>query len=388
MEVLRRAIGKPTAKYALQSNREACAFVNSSDFPICRPANAEGFRAAKSAGLKYVSDKSPGFRRLGTRKVFRYLDTEGRLIKDVHMLNRIQQLAIPPAWTAVWICPTADGHIQAVGRDARGRKQYRYHSDWRESRDETKFHRISAFGKALKKIRRRVARDIRGRELTREKVLATVVRILDKAFIRVGNREYMKDNKSFGLTTLRDRHVRIRGSKVRFYFRGKSGVKQVIDIENAALAKIVRRLRDLPGYELFQYYDAGGALHVIESGDVNRYLRETAGEDFTAKDFRTWAGTMVAARSLSGPPSTTVKEARKKIKTAISNVADRLGNTAAVCRKSYIHPAIMEAYMEGSLHLKDSRETSVLAFLKRHSKSRPMSLEKSLARSVQQVRRK
>jgi DNA topoisomerase-1 len=330
----------------------------------------------------------PGFRRLGTRKVFRYLDTDGRLIKDADTVNRIQRLAIPPAWTDVWISPTPDGHIQAVGRDARGRKQYRYHSHWRKTRDETKFHRMAAFGKALRKIRRRVARDIRGRELTREKVLATVVRILDTAFIRVGNKEYVKENNSFGLTTLRDRHVRIRGAQVRFYFRGKSGVKQIIDIENAALAKVVRRLRDLPGYELFQYYDADGALRVIESADVNRYLRESAGEDFTAKDFRTWAGTMVAAQSLSGPPSSTAKEAREKVKTAISTVAERLGNTEAVCRKSYIHPAIVEAYMAGSLHMKDARQSTVLEFLSRYSKRKPMDLQESLARSVQDARRR
>jgi DNA topoisomerase-1 len=361
--------------------------LSSSTFPIRHPIALVGPKAAKSAGLRYVSDRLPGFRRLGTRKVFRYLDTAGRLIKDADTLHRIQRLAIPPAWTEVWICPTADGHIQAVGRDARGRKQYKYHPQWREARDETKFHRMAAFGQALKKIRRHIARDIRGKELTQNKVLATVVSLLDKAFIRVGNKEYTRENNSFGLTTLRNHHVRIRGSQVRFYFRGKSGVKQIIDIENAALAKIVRKLRDLPGYELFQYYDDDGALRVIESADVNRYLREAAGEDFTAKDFRTWAGTMVAAQALSGPPSSTAKEAREKVKRAISTVADRLGNTEAVCRKCYVHPAIVDAYMAGSLNLKDTRETSVLAFLISHSKPKPMSLEKSLSRSVRALRR-
>jgi DNA topoisomerase-1 len=351
----------------------------------------------KSAGLIHVSDEMPGFRRTGAPGAFRYLDKNGHVIKSAETLQRIQRLAIPPAWKDVWICPVAEGHLQAVGRDARGRKQYRYHQAWREARDETKYDRLAAFGKALPKIRRRVARDLRDKQLSRNKVLATVVRLLETTFIRVGNKEYTKQNGSFGLTTLRNRHVNIRGSQVQFYFRGKSGVKHTIDIENAGLAKIVRRLRDLPGYELFQYYGDDGELHTVGSSDVNQYLREAAGDDFTAKDFRTWAGTMLAAEALEGCGFSSAKEAQRNVKTAIATVARQLGNTEAVCRKSYIHPSIMNAYAEGSFPDKSAsttrrglsaRESAVLSFLGRLSKSRaPMSLERKLRRSIRQVRK-
>jgi DNA topoisomerase-1 len=220
--------------------------------------SSKEIQTAKSAGLVYVSDKAPGFCRIGTKKVFRYLNNRGHVIRNRETLRRLQRLAIPPAWAKVWICPNPDGHLQAVGRDARGRKQYRYHQQWREVRAETKYSRMAAFGKALPKIRRRIAHDLKGTQLTLDKVLATVVRLLETTFIRVGNEEYARQNNSFGLTTLRNRHVNIRGSRLQFYFRGKSGVKQVIDIDNAQLAKIVRQLRDLPGYELFQYYDENG----------------------------------------------------------------------------------------------------------------------------------
>lgn len=356
-----------------------------------------GVKAAKSAGLTYVSDAMPGFRRIGTKKVFRYLDTKGHVIRNSETLRRIQRLAIPPAWTEVWICPKAEGHLQAVGRDARGRKQYRYHPQWRETRDETKFHRMAAFGKGLAKIRRRVARDLKEKQLTRNKVLATIVRLLESTFIRVGNKEYTQQNDSYGLTTLRNRHVNVRGSQVQFYFRGKSGVKHTIDIENAVLARIVRQLRDLPGYELFQYYDEKGDLHAVGSADVNQYVREAAGEDFTAKDFRTWAGTMLAAEALERCSFSSEKEAQKNIKAAIADVAGSLGNTVAVCRKSYIHPLILEAYLEGSFPGKrdgrterglTARESAVVALLRRRAKAKKApTLERSLLQSLRQVRK-
>ena len=330
---------------------------------------ANGREAAQSAGLRYVSDTTSGFQRIGTTKRFRYLDINGHVIGKPEILKRIQGLAIPPAWSDVWICPRPEGHLQAVGRDARGRKQYRYHAQWRQVRDETKFHRMAAFGQALPKIRRKVARDLKSKELTRDKVLATIVRLLETTFIRIGNREYAKQNDSFGLTTLRNQHVRIQGSKVQFYFRGKSGVKQSIDIENPSLARIVRRLKDLPGYELFQYYDADGELRAIGSTDVNAYLREASGDDFTAKDFRTWAGTMLAAKALAGCPFSTATEARKNVTDAVASVATSLGNTAAVCRKCYIHPAILDSYLDRSFVAGPVHESSVLSFLRKRSRN-------------------
>jgi len=337
----------------------------------------------------------PGYTRTGAAKAFRYRDTKGHPIKSAETLGRIQRLAIPPAWSDVWICPNPDGHLQAVGRDARGRKQYRYHPQWREARDETKYHRMADFGKALPRIRRRVTRDLREKKLTRNKVLATIVRLLETTFIRVGNEEYRRQNGSFGLTTLRNRHVDVRGSQVRFYFRGKSGVTHTIDIDNAFLAKIVRRLRDLPGYELFQYYDDDGSLRSVGSADVNQYVREAAGDNFTAKDFRTWAGTMLAAGALEKNGFDTSGEARRNVKRAIAHVAGELGNTAAVCRKSYIHPSIMEGYVSGSFPCKargsairglSSQENMVLSFLRRLSKpSKPVSLEANLKRSIRQT---
>lgn len=353
--------------------------------------------AGKIAGLSYVCDAMPGYRRRGVPKAFRYLDSKGHVIKSAETLRRIQRLAIPPAWTDVWICPSAEGHLQAVGRDARGRKQYRYHPQWREARDETKYDRLAAFGKALPKIRRRVAHDLKEKQLSRNKVLATVVRLLETTFIRIGNKEYTKQNGSFGLTTLRDRHVNIRGQQVRFYFRGKSGVRHTIDIENAFLAKTVRQLRDLPGYELFQYYGDDGELHTVGSTDVNQYVRETAGDDFTAKDFRTWAGTMLAAEALEQCRFETPKGAQKNIKAAILSVSSQLGNTVAVCRKSYIHPSILDAYPKGLFPCKgpskaarglSARESAVLSFLRRLPKpKKPVSLERSLKDSIRKLRK-
>jgi DNA topoisomerase-1 len=266
------------------------------------------------------------------------------------MLARIRSLAIPPAWRDVWICPVAEGHLQAVGRDARHRKQYRYHPEWRSVRDETKFDRMADFGKILPTIRRRVKRDLARSGLSREKVLATIVRLLETTLVRVGNEEYTRQNDSYGLTTLRNRHVNITGPKVNFYFRGKSGRKHAISVRDPFLAKIVRRLRDLPGYELFQYVDEGGEIRSIGSMDVNDYLREITGRDFTAKDFRTWAGTVLAVEALcEGEPFTTQKQAKKNIVAAVEKVAERLGNTVAVCRKCYIHPAVFEAYGQAAL---------------------------------------
>ncbi len=264
-------------------------------------------------------------------------------------LGRIKSLAIPPAWTDVWICLAPNGHIQATGRDARGRKQYRYHPHWRETRDETKYERMLVFSRALPRIRARVERDLRRHGLPREKVLAAIVRLMELTLFRVGNIEYSKTNNSFGLTTLRDRHAVIDGSHIRFSFRGKSGVRHEGRIADRRLARIVKNCRDLPGYELFQYLDGDGNRHAIDSADVNDYLREISGEDITAKDFRTWAGTQLAAMALqefAGFNGTATKSA---IVRAVEEVAKQLGNTAAVCRKCYIHPAIFEGYLDGSL---------------------------------------
>jgi len=301
------------------------------------------------ARLKHVNDETtPGIRRVGTPGKFRYVAPNGRTIIDPVELSRIKALVIPPAWTDVWICPDSRGHLQATGRDARGRKQYRYHPKWREIRDEAKYGKLPAFARTLPKIHHRTAIDLRKPALSREKVLAAVVQLLEKTLIRVGNEEYARQNRSFGLTTMRDQHAKINGSKVHFAFRGKSGVKHAIDFEDARLARIVKACRDLPGYELFQYVDERGDHHVIDSSDVNAYLRSITGDDFTAKDFRTWAGTVLAAQALAAcKPCHTKSETKRNVVRAIEQVAARLGNTKAVCRKCYIHPAILEAYAAG-----------------------------------------
>ena len=302
--------------------------------------------AAEEAGLQYVSDERPGYRRKASGKHFDYLDAEGKPIRDEQRLVRIKRLAIPPAWTDVWICPSPNGHVQGTGRDARGRKQYRYHDRWREVRDENKFDRLAQFAKALPNIRRRVAQDLKLPGLPRRKVLATIVRLLEGTFIRIGNEEYARENKSFGLTTLKNRHVKVRGAQMRFRFRGKSGIQQEVDITDRRLAKVVAECQDLPGQDLFQYLDVDGNVQDVTSQDVNEYLRQIAGEDFTAKDFRTWGGTVLAAIALSKQEEfETKKQAKSNIKTAICAVAELLGNTPAVCRKCYIHPMIVEAYL-------------------------------------------
>jgi DNA topoisomerase-1 len=324
--------------------------------PVVSPAapatlTAEaGAEVAEAAGLRYVSDTMPGIRRRRAGKGFAYVDVAGRPVRDAKTLARIRSLAIPPAYTDVWICPSADGHIQATGRDARGRKQYRYHLRWREVRDETKFGRMLAFAAALPKIRARLDRDLELPGLTREKVLATVVRLLESTCIRVGNDEYARTNNSYGLTTLRDEHVEVSGATLRFSFRGKSGKTHSCDLTDRRLARIVARCQALPGEELFQYIDDDGNRQTIGSGDVNDYLREITGEDFTAKDFRTWAGTILAVRALGElGPAATEREAKSNVVQAIDEVAERLNNTRAVCRKYYVHPAVFEHYAAGTM---------------------------------------
>ena len=303
--------------------------------------------AAEEAGLRYVSDDRPGYTRKAKGEDFAWLDTDGKLIRDEQRLLRIKRLAIPPAWTDVWICPASNGHIQATGRDARGRKQYLYHERWREVRDENKYDRIISFGKALPKIRRRVAKDLKLPALPRNKVLATVVQLLESTFIRIGNEEYARENKSFGLTTMKDRHVEVKGAKLRFRFRGKSGREHEVDVTDRHIAKIISKLQDLPGQDLFQYVDDDGKVGDITSQDVNEYLREITGEDFSAKDFRTWAGTVLTAIALNSQEKfENQKQGEANIKTAISAVAKILGNTPAICRKCYVHPAVLDTYLE------------------------------------------
>jgi DNA topoisomerase I len=308
---------------------------------------AEAMDAAEEAGLRYVSDDRPGYTRKAKGEDFAWLGTDGKLIRDEQRLLRIKRLAIPPAWTDVWICPASNGHIQATGRDARGRKQYLYHERWREVRDENKYDRIISFGKALPKIRRRIARDLKPPGLPRNKVLATVVQLLESTFIRIGNEEYARENKSFGLTTMKDRHVEVKGAKLRFRFRGKSGREHEVDVTDRHIAKIISKLQDLPGQDLFQYVDDDGKVGDITSQDVNEYLREITGEDFSAKDFRTWAGTVLTAIALNAQEKfENQKQGEANIKTAISAVAKILGNTPAICRKCYVHPAVLDTYLE------------------------------------------
>ena len=306
--------------------------------------------AAEEAGLRYVNDGQRGYIRKRKGNSFVYYDLEGKVIRDEPRLLRIRRLAIPPAYTDVWICPSPNGHIQATGRDDRGRKQYRYHERWRAIRDENKYDRILIFGDALPKIRRRLQADLKLPGLPRNKVLATVVQLLERTFIRVGNEEYAKQNKSFGLTTMRNHHVQVRGSRLRFRFRGKSRVQHEVDVDDRRIANIVRKLQDLPGQELFQYVDEEGQSRDVTSQDVNSYLREITDEDFTAKDFRTWAGTVLVALALNVQEAfRTKKQAKANVKDAISAVSKILGNTPAVCRKCYVHPAVLESYLDGDL---------------------------------------
>jgi len=314
-------------------------------------ATVEPYEAhARAAGLTYVSDVEPGIRRSVRGRGFSYCSTSGRPIADQHTLRRIRSLAVPPAWTDVWICPDGSGHIQATGRDARGRKQYRYHDDWREVRDRNKYERMLDFARLLPGIRERIAKDMRKRGAPREKVLATVVCLLDKTLIRVGNDEYAKDNGTYGLTTLRSNHLDIDGSELRFHFKGKSGKTWRLRVRDRRIARIVRSIQDLPGQHLFQHVDEAGVRRSVDSSDVNGYLREIAGSDVSAKDFRTWAGTVLAAMALSAiGPFKNKTEAKINLRRAIEGVANRLRNTATICRKCYIHPEIIRCYMEGTL---------------------------------------
>jgi DNA topoisomerase I len=311
--------------------------------------------SARAAGLRYVTDETPGIRRRRAGKGWTYLSPQGKVLRGFEERARIAALAIPPAWTEVWICPNPNGHLQATGRDARGRKQYRYHPDWRRVRDETKYGRMIAFAEALPEIRRRVDEDLGRRGMPRERVLAGVVRLLETTLIRVGNDEYARHNESYGLTTLRTDHVEVAGSKVSFSFRGKSGIEHSVDIRDRRLAAIVKRCQELPGEELFEYIDEEGVNRDVTSGDVNAYLREISGQDFTAKDFRTWGGTVLALFALLriGPPpptsTATQTEIKKNVVEAVKQVARALGNRPATCRKFYIHPAVLDAYAEGTL---------------------------------------
>jgi DNA topoisomerase-1 len=323
-------------------------------------------QSARNARLRYVTDQRPGITRKMGRLGFEYYQ-RGRRIRNAVTLKRIATLAIPPAWTDVWICPDPRGHVQATGRDARGRKQYRYHAEWRATRDETKYGRMLDFAAALPKIRARTAADLAQSGITRDKVLATVVQLLERSAIRIGNEEYVRANGSFGLTTLKDKHVDVRGSTLRFEFKGKSGKRHAVSIDDRRLARVVKQCRDLPGQELFQYVD-NGKRRRVGSGDVNEYLKAVTGEEFTAKDFRTWSGTVLACAAFreicaSQRPAPTLQPSRsgsqdskrsraaanRQVVQAIDAVAGVLGNTRAVCRKSYIHPAIVDAYVDGSL---------------------------------------
>jgi DNA topoisomerase-1 len=306
--------------------------------------------AAAFAGLRYVTDGEPGIRRLRHGAGVRYVAPDGTPMRDKKTLARIASLVIPPAWTDVWICARANGHLQATGRDERGRKQYRYHPRWREVRDEAKYGRLAAFGRALPGIREKVDQDLRAPGLCRTKVLAAVVQLLERTLIRVGNEEYARTNRSFGLTTLRDKHVAVSNAELSFSFRGKSGKAHRVDLRDRRLASIVRRCRDLPGQTLFQYLDESGEPQSIGSQDVNDYLRAISGESFSAKDFRTWFGTVLAARALIDLGEAESDQERKsRIVRAVDAVAERLGNTRAVCRRCYVHPAIVEAYEDGRL---------------------------------------
>ena len=313
--------------------------------------------AAISAGLVYVSDSEPGITRRRAGKGFSYRDPDGKAVKDRETLDRIRSLAIPPAYTDVWICADPNGHIQATGRDARGRKQYRYHPRFREARDSTKYERMLDFAAALPALRARVDEDMSRRGMPREKVLATVVHLLETTMIRVGNADYAKQHKSHGLTTLNDRHVKVDGAQIRFRFKGKSGKEWDLGIRDRRVARIVKASQDLPGQHLFQYLDDEGERRSVTSGDVNAYLREISGTDITAKDFRTWTGTVLAALALAEYEKADSEAAAKRnVREAIEQVSARLGNTPTICRKCYVHPQVIDSYLSDELALEIGEE--------------------------------
>jgi len=355
---------------------------NSHDEPPISVAEVKA--EIRAAGLRFVTDSQPGLRRERDGDQFRYVGPDGTPIDGAPTLARLRALDIPPAYQDVWICRLPNGYLQATGRDAKGRKQYRYHPRWRETRDETKYAHMREFGAALPLIRARVTQDLGLPGLPREKVLATVVRLLETTLIRVGNKEYAKENHHYGLTTLHNRHLDVEGTTLHFHFRGKSGKEHVIDLKDRRLAGIVRHLRDLPGYELFQYRDEKGELQSVDSADVNAYLHEIAGTEFTAKDFRTWAGTMLAALALRDCEACESEtQAKKNVTEAIKFVSQRLGNTPAICRKCYVHPGVLGSYLDGTLaqalvqeiraeaeespHALKAEESAVLALLARVS---------------------
>jgi DNA topoisomerase-1 len=367
-----------------------------------QPANtsnaADPAESAEQAGLRHVSDQRPGLRRERRGDGFAYFKPNGERVQDEATLERIRKLAIPPAWTEVWICPQASGHLQATGRDARGRKQYRYHPQFREVREGTKYEHMLEFADALPGIRERIAEDMRRRGLPRPKVLATIVHLLETTLIRVGNEDYARANKSFGLTTLRSSHVKVGQEQLRFQFKGKSGKVWQLQVKNRRVATIVRACQELPGQDLFQYLDEDGQLQSVSSGDVNDYLREISGRDITAKDFRTWAGTVLAAVELQACRGADSPQAQQ-LREATARVAARLGNTPTICRKCYVHPEVIAAWQQGELTLPDAgstdgsgeqagvlraEEKAVLALLReRLGRTLTGQLEKSLA-----VRRK
>ncbi|WP_034296987.1 DNA topoisomerase IB [Herbaspirillum sp. RV1423] len=342
---------------------------------------------ARESGLRYVNDDTPGIHRTRGHGSFVYTDSEGRPVRDEAEIARIEALAIPPAWEDVWICPWANGHIQATGRDARQRKQYRYHALWRSVRDEVKYQHMIAFAQALPQIRTCLERDLKKPGLNKRKILATVVYLLQATLMRIGNEEYARNNRSFGITTLNNRHVKADGADIKFHFHGKSGVQHTIKLHDPYMVRIVRKLLDLPGQELFQYVDEAGETHAIDSSDVNDYLRDVTGENYTAKDFRTWAGTVLAASALDEPRQfDSQAEARKNIVQAIAHVAKKLGNTPAICRKCYVHPDVISAYLDGvtvgqlkqqaddnpigDIHALSPEEATVLALLQEQKKKK------------------
>lgn len=312
---------------------------------------------ARTARLSYVSDEAPGIRRRRKGRGFVYIGPNGKRITDAATLERIQRLVIPPMWRDVWICTDAKGHIQVTARDQRQRKQYRYHPDWMEATGDTKFARMVLFAKHLPELRRKLDADLRLKDLPREKVLATVVTLLGTTFIRVGNDEYAHSNETYGLTTLRDEHVSVQGAGIHFEFRGKSGKEHAIDLRDPRLARIVQRSKDVPGRRLFQYVDEQGRSHAVTAGDVNAYLKEATGETFTAKDFRTWGGTLMAVETLASmPPAMNERELKHNLAAMYKQVAAQLGNTVATCKKYYVHPTVVALYEQGKLH----------AWLRRH----------------------
>jgi DNA topoisomerase-1 len=353
-------------------------------------------RFSAKAGLRYVNDEDLTIRRLRSNGGFRYVNSKGAPVRDKRLISRVENLAIPPAWEEVRICPASRGHLQAVGKDARGRKQYRYHERWSELRNENKFSRMADFGRALPRIRRAVARDLRQKQLTKNKVLAVVVRLLELSAVRIGNEQYVNANKSYGLTTLRNRHARVNGDMVHLRFRGKVGKEHEMDIRHPTLAKIIRKCQNLPGQKLFEYVDEQG-VHAIASDDVNQYLQEMTGEEFTAKDFRTWKATVLAALILAKMMKQDEKPTNKNVKLAVNEVASQLGNTPAICRKCYIHPSILDGYLNRSMsplqqqsvkgsHLSTKLRVEEVAVLKLLKTKKP-TLTVQLKRSLNEVRR-